>query len=694
MECQFIFCLHNHQPVGNFEHVFEWAFNDCYSKTIEILKEYPEFFFAIHHSGPLLEWMREHSPQYLDTIRMMVDRGQVEIIGGGFYEPIFSIISEEDIRGQIQLLQDFCRDNFKESPKGFWTAERVWDPEIPRLVSGFDFRYTILDDNHFRYAGIEEDDLYGYYITERLHHSLNVFPIDKFLRYSIPFKLPEETVSYFRERAERLGDVTFVYGDDGEKFGVWPGTAKWVFEEKWLVKFVETILKNDWIRMRRPSAFLEEKPPKGRVYLTQGSYYELSEWALPPRGALQLMRLHREIEEGGREDDFYPFLKGGVWNNFLNKYPESNAINKRTLLLSREIVDFEKKSGLSCKDEKIELYKGECNCAYWHGLFGGIYLGNLRHALYEHILGAEGMLLRKKNKPGIQVLESDYWNEGRKQILIRKSDQSTVLVPYMGGTVSELGLYGRSFNLCNVISRRYEAYHGNLREKGEEDNNSEKVESIHTMSMAKEEGLEDYLIYDDSRRYSFKDLFAHSLPSAEDIMCNRAGIYDCSSVGYDYSINRGMVSMDISFEGAIFLDGYSVSIDKKFLLSEDFTGIRGSYLISGGGGLYFGVELNLNLLSERDEKRYLAIEGVKKDDSYLNSLGMRNGIKCFSMVDDYLDMRIDFRSSLEATLLWHPVYTVSQSDRGFEKNFQGTAIVLFYELAVDSLALEVGIEIE
>lgn len=694
MECQFIFCLHNHQPVGNFEHVFEWAFNDCYNKTIEILKEYPEFSFAIHHSGPLLEWITVHSPQYLDTIRMMVDRGQVEIIGGGFYEPIFSIISEEDVRGQIKLLQDFCKGNFGKFPKGFWTAERVWDPEIPRLVSGFDFKYTILDDNHFRYAGIEEDDLYGYYITERLHYSLSVFPIDKFLRYSIPFKLPEETVSYFKEKAERLGEVTFVYGDDGEKFGVWPGTSKWVFEEKWLVRFVETILKNDWIKMRRPSDFLEEKPPKGRVYLTQGSYYELSEWALPPGGALKLMKLHRELEEEGRENDFYPFLKGGVWNNFLNKYPESNALNKRTLLLSREIVDFEKKSGLSCDDEKIELYKSECNCAYWHGLFGGIYLGNLRHALYEHVLGAEGRLLKKKNLSGIQIIESDYWNEGQKQILIRKNDQSTVVVPYLGGTVSELGLYDRSFNLFNVITRRYEAYHEDLQEKGEEDINSEKAESIHSMSMAKEEGLEDYLIYDNSRRYSFKDLLAHSLPSVEDIMYNRAHIYDCSSGGYDYSINRGIVNVGISLERAISLDGHTISLMKKYILSEDYTGIRGEYLISGGRGLYFGVELNLNLLSERDEKRYLDIEGVKKDDSYLNSLGMRNNIKCFSMIDAYLDLKIDFKSSLEATLMWHPVYTVSQSDRGFEKNFQGTSVILFYEIIEDRVAPEIGIEIE
>ena len=137
MECNFIFCLHNHQPVGNFDHVFEWGFNDCYNKALRIFSEYPEFRFAVHHSGPLLEWIEVHHPDYIETLRMMAQRGQVEIIGGGFYEPIFSVISESDIRGQLALMQRYCASRFGAAPRGFWTAERVWDPEIPRLVDGF-----------------------------------------------------------------------------------------------------------------------------------------------------------------------------------------------------------------------------------------------------------------------------------------------------------------------------------------------------------------------------------------------------------------------------------------------------------------------------------------------------------------------------------------------------------------------------
>ena len=329
MSCNFIFCLHNHQPVGNFDHIFKWAFDDCYNKTIEILKEYPEFRFAVHHSGPLLEWIKYNSPEYLYNLKEMIEKGQVEIIGGGFYEPIFSVISENDIRGQIALMQNFCKKELGVFPKGFWTAERVWDPEIPYLVSGFDLDYTILDDIHFRYAGIEEEELFGYFITERLEKQIKVFPIDRFLRYSIPFRQPLETINYFKEKIERIGHAAFVYGDDGEKFGLWPDTYKWVFEEKWLRNFIEAVLKESWIKTTHPSEYIANNNPIGRVYLTQGSYFELSEWALPAKAAGELVKINNEIKSWNREKDFYPFIKGGVWNNFLIKYPESNSINKR-----------------------------------------------------------------------------------------------------------------------------------------------------------------------------------------------------------------------------------------------------------------------------------------------------------------------------------------------------------------------------
>ena len=690
MACNFIFCLHNHQPVGNFDHILKWAFQDCYEKIIEIFKEYPEFRFAIHHSGPILEWIKDNHPEYLHTLKEMAAKGQAEIIGGGFYEPIFSIISENDIHGQIALMQNFCKRELGVSPKGFWTAERVWDPEIPNLVSGFNLDYTILDDIHFRYAGIDEEDLNGYFITERLEKKLMVFPIDKSLRYAIPFKMPVETINYFKSKIEKSGDGVFLYGDDGEKFGLWPNTFKWVFEEKWLRNFIEAILKEDWIKTTHPSEYIATHAPLGRVYLTQGSYFELSEWALPSKAAQQLIRINSEIKSLNRENEFYPFLKGGVWNNFLMKYPESNAINKRTILLSKEIELHENKTGNRCIAEKTELYKSECNCAYWHGLFGGIYLNHLRHGLYEHILKSESIFLKRKKLIGISITEEDLWNEGQKQILIRKKDQSTMIVPYMGGTISELGVYKKAFNIFNTLARRHEAYHELLKELKEEsetsDNNGNnynqnktEIASIHDIVKAKEKNLKRYLSFDQTRRYSFKDILLKQIPSPEDMMSGNAEKFDLTSLEYNYSIRKEKNKAIILLTQSISFQSNNISINKKFIINERITGVGAQYNLTDIGNLLFGVEFNINLLSAHDDDRYYEIPGVSKAESYLDVPGIHYGIKAFSLIDNFNKFKITISSSIEASLLKYPIYTISQSDSGFEKNYQGSCLILIYD---------------
>ena len=48
MPLRFVFALHNHQPVGNFDHVFENAFRDSYWPFLEHLEQYPEIPIALH----------------------------------------------------------------------------------------------------------------------------------------------------------------------------------------------------------------------------------------------------------------------------------------------------------------------------------------------------------------------------------------------------------------------------------------------------------------------------------------------------------------------------------------------------------------------------------------------------------------------------------------------------------------------
>ena len=120
-----ILALHDHQPVGNFDGVFEASYRDSYLPFLEVLEGYPEIPFVLHTSGPLLEWLVERRPEYISRVRALVEAGRVEILGGGFFEPILTMIPHRDRVGQIRAFTAYLEDAFGTRPRGIWVAERV-----------------------------------------------------------------------------------------------------------------------------------------------------------------------------------------------------------------------------------------------------------------------------------------------------------------------------------------------------------------------------------------------------------------------------------------------------------------------------------------------------------------------------------------------------------------------------------------
>ncbi|MBV8265850.1 MAG: alpha-amylase, partial [Planctomycetaceae bacterium] len=161
-----ILALHNHQPVGNFDGVFEAAYRDSYLPFLEVLEDYPEIPFALHTSGPLLEWLVEHQGDYVGRVRAMVEAGRVEILGGGFYEPIMTMIPHRDRIGQIRNYSRYLGEVFGATIRGMWVPERVWEQQLVASLAEAGIEYTVLDDFHFQRAGLLDSELYGYYLTE------------------------------------------------------------------------------------------------------------------------------------------------------------------------------------------------------------------------------------------------------------------------------------------------------------------------------------------------------------------------------------------------------------------------------------------------------------------------------------------------------------------------------------------------
>src|SRR3989441_2775899 len=96
--------IHNHQPVGNFDHVFRKAYERCYRPFLDLLERHPHVRLTLHYTGPLLEWFEKEEPAFLDRLAKLLIAHQIQNPRGGVLDPLPSVIPDPDSVGQITLL--------------------------------------------------------------------------------------------------------------------------------------------------------------------------------------------------------------------------------------------------------------------------------------------------------------------------------------------------------------------------------------------------------------------------------------------------------------------------------------------------------------------------------------------------------------------------------------------------------------
>ena len=315
--------VHAHQPVGNFPEVIEDAHQRCYKPFLETLHAYPDFRFSAHFSGWLLDWLRERHPADMALLADMVQRGQVELFSSGDTEPVLAAIPHRDRVGQLQTLNDKLTSWTGTRPSGAWLTERVWESAVVPSLAETGIGYVTVDDYHFFCTGKTAAELDSFFSTEESGTRLDLFPISESLRYRLPFSPAHEVIGYLEQLADQ-GQSAAIYFDDIEKFGIWPETYDWVYNRGWLKALIEGVLASPKIRTATYADYHAGHVTRGIVYLPTTSYSEMNEWTLPMPAAGIYSSLLASEKAAGRGDLHRPFLRGGIWRNFLSRYPEAN----------------------------------------------------------------------------------------------------------------------------------------------------------------------------------------------------------------------------------------------------------------------------------------------------------------------------------------------------------------------------------
>ncbi len=662
-----LFGVHAHQPVGNFPEVIHDAHKRCYRPFIRTLHEYPNFHFAFHISGWLLEFLFQHYADDIALLRAMVVRGQVEIFGGGDTEPVLAVIPYRDRVGQLVTLANRVERQLGQRPTGAWLTERVWEATVIPALSDAGIRYVTVDDYHFLCTGRSAEELNGYFTTEEDGRQLGLFPISEQLRYRIPFAPADDAVRYIESLADNTGTRAAIYFDDIEKLGIWPETYEWVYERGWLKQFIEGVINSPTIKTAHYSSYYESTPTRGIAYLPTTSYIEMNEWSLPAAAANRYADLVSEQRNIGQYEAHKAFVRGGIWKNFLSRYPESNWMHKRMLRLSERLAQLP--SELATSRMRTLLYQAQANDAYWHGLFGGLYLPHLRRALYNAMIELEAHLDRSLSRP--ERYQEDLDADGVVELFMHNDGVQAVLSLDGSASIRELDSYLLNHNFGDTLRRQPEHYRRKLQD-GKSDGGAESgIASAHDRVSFKSHITPSDLVTDNGGKALFQDQIFPSHIGYETIEPQ----YHLASQGA-----RSIIFSAGSPNGTLF---------KEIQLAR--TGLSVSYSFDKTMRGYLQFELNLALPScDGPAGRYWyrgeCPGGFGQPHNFADLTEL-------SLEDDVLGGTLVLNASQPIALAARPFFTVSQSEAGFEKIMQAVTLTGHYRFPLSADSLRITLEI-
>lgn len=650
---QLLLGVHAHQPVGNFAAVVAEAHERCYRPFLQTLYRYPAFRFSAHVSGWLLDELMTRYPEDMALLQEMVKRGQAELFGAGEAEPVLAAIPAHDRVGQIAALSHKLATQFGARPIGAWLTERVWESVVVPALASSGIRYVTVDDYHFLCTGKTSAELDGFYTTEEDGRTLDLFPISEALRYRLPFSLAADVVTYLEGLAD-AGQSAAIYFDDIEKFGIWPETFDWVYNRGWLEQFLSGVLASPKIQTATFADYHGRHKTRGIVYLPTASYSEMNEWTLPAPAARAYAGLLQQEKSAGRLEVNRPFIRGGIWRNFLTRYPEANWMHKRMLGLSARLAAT---PGAAADPQLCNLlYRAQANDAYWHGLFGGLYLPHLRRAVWTHLLALETALDAQAPRTTAAIIDLDY--DGHEELFLHNTALQAVIRDDGRAAPHEFDSYALQHNFGDTLRRSDEHYYGLIGQRqdaahadphdGGIINPHERVAFKHAIAAADiipDHGARalfmDTLVTAVGKRYRLGDYTrtAHGETEAEFM----TRIADGVRLAKRFVLEQSCLSVCYTLETTAPVD-----LECEFHLAmPSCDGFAGRYVLADGSiPCGFGQELNLEQMTE------------------------------VSLEDAVLGGKLVLSTNTAVRLEAAPHATVSQSEAGFEKIMQAARLVL------------------
>lgn len=452
-------------PIGLLKEEMETLYQSYYRPLLKVLYAHPAIKLVAYFSGSLLEWIEEEHSEFIDVMVEMVKRRQMEILGGGYYAPVFSLIPKPDRIGQIELLTTYLRRNFGRRPRGCWITEQIWEPVLPSSFKSAGMDYVFLDEYHFWKAGFEERDFFTPCITEDQGKTMVVFPVNHEVRNNFWSMSPDEIIrlieSVPKEREDQVISLFHHIHYDAEDGTLDPTEVESHLER--VLGRIQALVKEGQVETVLPYRYLRKAQRRSRGYFPATSFDEMQ--AYGSISALErYLRRKGTITSGvGRTGYYY----GSIFRQNLGRYSEVNLMYSKMQYIQSltSQIRGDKYRKLAAREE---LWHGQSHLPFWHGERGGVYFNNYRKEVYSALIKSEN-LTRERGIFAPSIASFDFDMDGLEEYLFQ-GNQMNAYVHRIGGMVFELDYLPVPWNYLDTMGRYPEVYHGPSQESRGYDN--------------------------------------------------------------------------------------------------------------------------------------------------------------------------------------------------------------------------------
>jgi hypothetical protein len=427
---------HDHLPAGAKDDEFEEIYSSRLKPFVTLLNGNPGVPAALHLSGPLLERLKQKKPEFFLLIGDLVARKQIELLGGGFYEPLLPLLPLTDKIGQIELLTTYIRQHFGKKPQGCYLPFGAWEQSLAGVLSSCGMAYTFLGEDQFRASGIEGGEIYAPWITEDQGKLVTVFPVigsvnsrgsGAEIQDLINAVNRRDSGGGIQDRGEHAGRpfapegglVTFFprfSGDNAE-------TAIEGFFEQLAGGMAEKKLE-----MSLPGKFLKTAGPLNRAYFPSSADSDFMS----------------QLDDGRKFSCLQP-------RRFLMSYSEANNLYSK-MYFTHTLINQLRGDKARKKTAREELWKAQGADAFCRTAGRDIACSMVRKHAYRSLISAE-RITREKGNFVPSLLTFDFDLDGEAEYLFQDKNVNCY-VRAEGASVFELDYLPRGWNYLDTFSPR------------------------------------------------------------------------------------------------------------------------------------------------------------------------------------------------------------------------------------------------